>query len=180
MAGGGKGSHSKSSKQKSKKKGKTRGNDAARLSAAILHLSSWANKSRHPDQTPPRTDFHTHSSLSMYFQTLFLFVFFFGQCVVVALVPSLFASLVLDESSPGRRWLFVALRGLGFNVFNAFCNVLLLHLCLHCLPPYCWMNYPLAGDGFLSPAEVVNRAHRNGVKFPFCHCIRVWVCLLNY
>jgi DNA polymerase III alpha subunit len=26
------------------------------------------------------------------------------------------------------------------------------------------MHYPLAGDGFLSPAEVVNRAHRNGVK----------------
>ncbi len=77
-------------------------------------------------------------------------------------MPSLFASLVLDESSPGRRWLFVAFRGLGFNVF---CNVLLLHLCLHCLPPYCWMNYPLAGDGFLSPAEVVNRAHRNGVNF---------------
>lgn len=93
------------------------------------------------------------------------FYFMFWQCVVIALVPSLFASLVLDESSPGRRWLFVAFRDLGFNVFNAFCNVLLLHLCLHCLPPYCWMNYPLAGDGFLSPAEVVNRAHRNGVNF---------------
>jgi hypothetical protein len=79
MAGGGKGSHSKSSKQKSKKKGKTRGNDAARLPAAILHLSSWANKSRHPDPTPPRTDFHTHSNLSTYFQTLFFLVFFFGN-----------------------------------------------------------------------------------------------------
>lgn len=117
------------------------------------------------------------------------FLFIYWQCGVVALVPSLSASLVLDESSPGRRWFFVAFRDLGFNVFNVFCNVLLLHLCLHCLPPYCWMNYPLAGDGFLSPAEVVNRAHRNGVNFLsatilgfgfVCSITGIWATCLGY
>ncbi len=100
MAGGGKGSHSKSGKQKSKKKGKTRGNDAARLSAAILHLSSWANKSRHPDPTPPRTDFHTHSNLSTYFQTLFFCYFLWELCfssVFISILVKFFLKISLTQ-----------------------------------------------------------------------------------